>query len=31
VIDRRYPLAEIADAIRYAETGKARGKIVTTI
>jgi NADPH:quinone reductase-like Zn-dependent oxidoreductase len=30
VIDRRSPLAEIADAIRYAETGKARGKIVIT-
>jgi NADPH:quinone reductase-like Zn-dependent oxidoreductase len=31
VIDRYYPLAEIADALRHAETGKARGKIVTTI
>jgi NADPH:quinone reductase-like Zn-dependent oxidoreductase len=31
VIDRSYPLAQIADAMRYAETGKARGKIVTTI
>lgn len=31
VIDRYYPLAEIADALRYAETRKARGKIVTTI
>jgi NADPH:quinone reductase-like Zn-dependent oxidoreductase len=28
---RDYPLAETADAIRYAETGKARGKIVITI
>lgn len=31
VIDRSYPLAEIADALRHAETGKARGKIVVTI
>jgi NADPH:quinone reductase-like Zn-dependent oxidoreductase len=31
VIDRSYPLAEIADAMRYAETGKARGKVVITV
>jgi NADPH:quinone reductase-like Zn-dependent oxidoreductase len=31
VIDRSYPLAEIADAIRYAETGQARGKVVITV
>jgi NADPH:quinone reductase-like Zn-dependent oxidoreductase len=31
VIDRSYPLADIADALRHAETGKARGKIVVTI
>ena len=31
VIDRSYPLAEIADAIRYAETGKARGKVVIAV
>lgn len=31
VIDRSYPLAEIADALRHAGTGKARGKIVVTI
>jgi len=31
VIDRRYPLQEVPDAIRYLESGKARGKIVITI
>lgn len=31
VIDRRYPLAETADAIRYLETGHARAKVVITI
>ena len=30
VIDRRFPLAETADAIRYSETGRARGKIIIT-
>ncbi len=28
VIDRRYPLSELADAIRYSEEGHARGKII---
>ena len=28
VIDRTYPLTEAADAIRYLETGHARGKVV---
>lgn len=28
VIDRRYPLSEVADAMRYLEEGHARGKIV---
>jgi len=28
VIDRRYPLAETAEAIRYIEKGHARGKVV---
>ena len=28
VIDRRYPLNETIDAIRYSETGRARGKIM---
>ncbi len=28
VIDRRYPLSEVAEAIRYLEKGHARGKVV---
>ena len=28
VIDRRYSLAEVPEAIRYLETGRARGKVV---
>jgi len=28
VIDRRYPLSEVADAIRYLEQGHAKGKVV---
>jgi NADPH:quinone reductase-like Zn-dependent oxidoreductase len=31
VIDRTYPLSEVADAIRYLEEGHARGKIVITV
>jgi NADPH:quinone reductase-like Zn-dependent oxidoreductase len=31
VIDRTYPFAEAADAIRYLEEGHARGKVVVTI
>ena len=31
VIDRRYPLSEVAEAIRYLETGHARGKVVITV
>ncbi|CAN5606842.1 hypothetical protein BH10CHL1_BH10CHL1_03430 [soil metagenome] len=31
VIDRRYPLAETAEAIRYLETGHARGKVIITL
>jgi NADPH:quinone reductase-like Zn-dependent oxidoreductase len=31
VIDRRYPLAQTADAIRYLELGHARGKVVITV
>ncbi len=30
-VDRRYPLAETAEAMRYAESGVARGKIVITV
>ena len=31
VIDRTYPLSESADAIRYLETGHARGKVVISV
>jgi NADPH:quinone reductase-like Zn-dependent oxidoreductase len=31
VIDRTYPLTEAADAIRYIETGHARGKVVISV
>jgi NADPH:quinone reductase-like Zn-dependent oxidoreductase len=31
VIDRTYPLAEVADAIRYLEQGHVRGKVVVTV
>ena len=31
VIDRRYPLDEVAEALRYIGKGHARGKIVITM
>ena len=31
VIDRTYPLSQIAEAIRYLEQGHARGKVIITI
>ena len=31
VIDRRYPLGETAEAIRYLEAGHARGKVIITV
>jgi NADPH:quinone reductase-like Zn-dependent oxidoreductase len=31
VIDRTYPLAEAAEAIRYLEQGRARGKVIVTV
>jgi NADPH:quinone reductase-like Zn-dependent oxidoreductase len=31
VIDRTYPLSEVPEAIRYLETGHARGKIVIAV
>jgi NADPH:quinone reductase-like Zn-dependent oxidoreductase len=31
VIDRTYPLSEVPAAIRYLETGHARGEIVITV
>ena len=30
VVDRRFPLADVAAAIRYSEEGRARGKIIIT-
>jgi NADPH:quinone reductase-like Zn-dependent oxidoreductase len=30
-IDRRYPLSELPDALRYLEKGHARGKVVITV
>ena len=31
VIDRRYQLTEVAEAIRYLEEGHAKGKVVITL
>ncbi len=31
VIERRYPLSEVAEAMRYLEEGHARGKVVITL
>ena len=31
VIDRRYPLSEVADALRYLGEGHAQGKVVITV
>ena len=31
VIDRRYPLREIAEALRYYGQGHAHGKVVVTV
>jgi NADPH:quinone reductase-like Zn-dependent oxidoreductase len=31
VIDRTYPLAETAEAMRYVDAGHAHGKVVITI
>lgn len=31
IIDRRYPLSEVANALRYLETGNARGKIIISM
>jgi NADPH:quinone reductase-like Zn-dependent oxidoreductase len=31
IIDRRYPLRETAEAVRYLEQGHARGKVVITV
>src|SRR5688572_28991719 len=31
VIDRTYPLSEVREAVRYLETGRARGKVIVAI
>jgi NADPH:quinone reductase-like Zn-dependent oxidoreductase len=31
VIDKRYRLSEVPEAIRYLEAGHARGKVVITV
>jgi NADPH:quinone reductase-like Zn-dependent oxidoreductase len=31
VIDRTYPLSEVAEAIGYLEAGHARGKVAITV
>jgi NADPH:quinone reductase-like Zn-dependent oxidoreductase len=31
VIDKSYPLSQLPDAMRYLETGRARGKVVITV
>lgn len=31
VIDRTYPLSELPEALRYLQTGRARGKVVITV
>lgn len=31
VIDRRYSLSEVSEAIAYLETGRARGKVIITV
>ena len=31
VIDRRYPLSDVAEAVRYLEDGHAKGKVVITV
>ena len=31
IIDRRYPLSDVAEALRYLEEGHARGKVVITM
>ena len=31
VIEKRYPLSEVADAIQYLEEGHAKGKVVITV
>ena len=30
VIDRRYPLSEVVEALRYVDDGRASGKVIIT-
>jgi len=31
IIDRTYKISEVPEALRYLETGRARGKVVITV
>ena len=31
IVDRRYPLSEVPEALRYLEDGHARGKVIITV
>lgn len=31
VVDKVFPFAETAEALRYVETGRAKGKVIVTI
>jgi len=31
IIDRRYPLSEVVEALRYVDQGRARGKVIVTM
>jgi NADPH:quinone reductase-like Zn-dependent oxidoreductase len=31
IIDRRFPLSKVVDALRYVDEGRARGKVVITV
>jgi NADPH:quinone reductase-like Zn-dependent oxidoreductase len=31
VIDRRYPLSEVSEALRYIQEGRVKGKVVITV
>jgi NADPH:quinone reductase-like Zn-dependent oxidoreductase len=31
IIDRRYPLSQVVDALRHVDEGRAKGKVVITM